>query len=50
VSIIREKRGIMYDPTIADAFLRIASRLRTAPARPRVTAALVPWLRQASAL
>ena len=51
VSVIREKRGVMYDPAIADAFLRIAPRVRSAPTRQRsATTTFATWLRQASAI
>jgi putative nucleotidyltransferase with HDIG domain len=33
VAMIHERRATMYDPAIADAFLRIVQRLRSAPAR-----------------
>jgi putative nucleotidyltransferase with HDIG domain len=33
LAMIHERRGTMYDPTIADAFMRIVQRLRTAPVR-----------------
>ena len=48
VAMIHERRGTMYDPDIADAFLRIVQRLHAEPAtegarRPQTrTAAL--WL------
>jgi hypothetical protein len=31
--MIHERSGTMYDPTIADAFMRIVQRLRTAPVK-----------------
>jgi putative nucleotidyltransferase with HDIG domain len=36
VEMIAERRGTMYDPLIADVFLRIVERLRSEPARPPV--------------
>jgi len=32
VAMIHERRGTMYDPDIADAFLRIVQRLHAEPA------------------
>ena len=54
VAMIERGRGTMYDPRMADAFLRIAQRLRATLPRPRAghppARAHVPWLREASAL
>ena len=39
VEMIHERRGTMYEPEIADAFLRIVAELRQAPDRERAGAA-----------
>jgi putative nucleotidyltransferase with HDIG domain len=41
IAMILERRGTMYEPDIADAFLRIVAELRRAPDRERAGAALL---------
>jgi HD-GYP domain-containing protein (c-di-GMP phosphodiesterase class II) len=54
VTMIQERRGTMYDPVIADAFLRIVRGLQPAPAKDRGGRLLVragdAWLPKARAV
>ena len=54
MTMIQERRGTMYDPEIADAFLRIIRRLQPAPASDRAGRLLVRadsgWLPKARAV
>ena len=52
MTMIQERRGTMYDPAIADAFLRIVQRLQSVGGRDRIgdlqARAQAVWARRAS--